>query len=222
MSPASPASPSPPAGRFLVFEGLDGAGTTTQTNRLIDRLRAAGRRAEPTREPTSGPLGGVIRLAIEQRFAIAPHALALAFAADRVDHYHNDANGIALMMRRGVNVVCDRYVLSSLAYQALDMAPEWIAEINREAPPPARTYFLRVDPAVAWRRIADRSVADELYHVPERLNRIAANYERALEIFGARHRVVVLDGEQPPDAIAAQVWEDVRGLLAGAPDGQNG
>jgi len=203
-------------GLFLVLEGLDGAGTTTQTRLLIDRLEAAGHRAESTREPTAGPLGGVIRLAIEKRLEMDPRSLALAFAADRVDHFHNPVNGIERRLREGAHVVSDRYAPSSLAYQALDADIGWLAEINAHAPPPDRTYFLRVSPEVAWRRVAARSVvADELFHAPDRLKRIAELYERALELWSPRCPTLVLDGEQPVDAVADAIWSDVQPMLAG-------
>lgn len=198
-------------GLFLVLEGLDGAGTTTQTKLLLSRLEEAGHRAEPTREPTTGPLGGVIRLAIEKRLELDPRSLALAFAADRVDHYHNPINGIARRLASGVHVVSDRYALSSLAYQALDADIGWLAEINVHAPPPDRTYFLRVSAETAWRRVTNRSVvADELFHAPERLRRVAELYEEALVLWKRRCPVLVLDGEQSVEEISEIIWEDLQ------------
>lgn len=81
-------------GRFIVLEGIDGAGTTTQAALLADALRARlGVEVELTREPTDGPLGRVLREALSGRAPLDPVALALAFAADRADHVHNPGPG---------------------------------------------------------------------------------------------------------------------------------
>src|SRR5579864_7294663 len=107
-------------GLFIVLEGLDGAGTTTQLVRLAERLRRAGERVVATAEPTDGPIGALIRQALRRRLvhrdgrALTDESLALLFAADRVDHV---AGEIEPALARGQHVLCDRYVLSSLAYQ---------------------------------------------------------------------------------------------------------
>ncbi|HYY53573.1 MAG TPA: dTMP kinase, partial [Myxococcales bacterium] len=111
----------PSEGRFIALEGLDGSGTTTQAERIASVLRAQGRRVLLTREPSDGPIGTLIRLALTGRLGLpqrsgplTEEALALLFAADRVDHL---AAVIEPALERGELVVCDRYVLSSLAYQ---------------------------------------------------------------------------------------------------------
>src|SRR4051794_39709628 len=110
-----------PAGRFIVIEGLDGAGTTTQTERLATRLREEGHRVLTTREPSDGPVGMLLRQALTGRLTLpgahaplADETLALLFAADRTDHL---ASRVEPALGRGEVVLCDRYVLSSLAYQ---------------------------------------------------------------------------------------------------------
>src|SRR4051812_23154926 len=138
-------------GRFIVLEGLDGAGTTTQADRLGSWLRAQGRKVHVTAEPTAGPIGGLIRLALGKRLvtqagaALAPEALALLFAADRLDHWESD---IAPKLARGVDVLSDRYLLSSIAYQSVENEMGWIESVNSRVPPPDLTLFLRVRPEV--------------------------------------------------------------------------
>src|SRR5258708_30726739 len=99
-------------GRFMVFEGRDGSGSSTQADRLRRWLVEAGRAVETTREPSTGPIGAVIRQAIEGRVALDPLTLALAFAADRCDHTRHDHNAIVMTLASGRWVITPRYVLS--------------------------------------------------------------------------------------------------------------
>src|SRR3990172_733300 len=113
-------------GRFLVLEGLDGAGTTTQAQRPPAGMREHGRKVHLTAEPSGGPVGVMVRQVLTRRIAGVPGArgtaefdaaaLALLFAADRLDHV---AVEIAPRLAAGVDVVSDRFTLSSLAYQSL-------------------------------------------------------------------------------------------------------
>ncbi len=145
-------------GRFIVLEGIDGAGTTTQAALLADALRERlGVEVELTREPTDGPLGRVLRAALTGRERLDPVTLALAFAADRADHVHNPRTGIAAALAAGRWVVSDRYVLSSLAYNRGGIVTrDWLTAINRHALAPDLTLFLAVDPELALKRIAAR------------------------------------------------------------------
>ncbi len=203
-------------GRFVVLEGLDGAGTTTQARLLGDRLRAAGRSAHVTAEPSGGPVGALIRQVLTRRVGggeggFDPAALALLFAADRRDHL---AVEIAPKLARGVDVVSDRYTLSSLAYQGAvlgDMG--WVHAVNREAIAPSLTVFLRVRPEVALRRRRAASLDREIYEVDAFQRRVARSYRAALaRLGGAGERVVELDGERPVAEVAEAVWAAVEGL----------
>ncbi|BDG06595.1 dTMP kinase [Anaeromyxobacter oryzae] len=204
-------------GRLLVVEGLDGAGTTTQARLLGERLRAAGRTAHVTAEPSGGPAGALIRQVLSRRVtgrdgrAFDARALALLFAADRLDHH---ADEIAPKLSRGVDVVSDRFTLSSLAYQGAalgDMA--WVAEINRAAPSPDLTVFLRVSPRVALPRRRAATLDREIFEVDAFQRRVAASYERALEVRrAAGDRIAEIDGSRPVEAVADAVWAAVSSL----------
>lgn len=203
-------------GRFVVLEGLDGAGTTTQSRILGERLRLAGRRVHVTAEPSGGPVGALVRLVLTRRVAgsgggLDPSALALLFAADRLDHH---ANEIGPRLARGVDVVSDRFTLSSLAYQGVttgDMS--WVAGINDRAAVPDVTVFLKVRPAVALARRRAASDAVELYEVDAFQRQVARSYARALSrIRAAGQRVVLLDGERPVAEVADRVWAAVEAL----------
>ncbi len=204
-------------GLFIVLEGLDGSGTTTQGQALARRLEAEGHRAHFTAEPSSGPIGSQIRMMLAGRlvgYRGAPwdrRSLALLFAADRLDHL---ACVIEPKREAGVHIVCDRYVLSSLAYQGLDNPPEWVAELNRFAARPDVTYFLRTSAEVALKRrqLASPGKGDLFETLPQQ-RRIAQGYERDIATLGEAQRVQVVDGGAPIEEVAAQIWADVQRRL---------
>jgi dTMP kinase len=205
-------------GRFLVLEGLDGAGTTTQAAILAKRLAAMGRRVHLTSEPSRGPVGRLVRRVLKGAVAggggrpLDQRALALLFAADRLDHV---AGEVAPRLAAGVDVVSDRYALSSLAYQSAATGDlGWVEALNREAPAPDLTIFLEVRPAVALRRRFAASAEREIYELPAFQRRVAAAYRRALRRLRARReRVAVVDGEANVAAVAEAVERAARALL---------
>jgi dTMP kinase len=195
-------------GRFIVLEGIDGAGTTTQAALLADALRERlGVAVELTREPTDGPLGAVLRDALTGRIRLDPVTLALAFAADRADHVHNPETGIAAALAAGRWVVSDRYLLSSLAYnRGGTVTRDWLTAINRHALAPDLTLFLAVDPELALERIAARGGAPELFESRERLVAIDRAYRELIVEGAVDGPLLPLDGEAPIEQVAAAIW----------------
>ncbi|MGB8931099.1 MAG: dTMP kinase [Anaeromyxobacteraceae bacterium] len=218
MSPAGRRGRAAGRGRFLVVEGLDGAGTTTQARLLGDRLRSAGRRVHVTAEPSGGPVGALVRQILSGRLrgrapdgAFDADALALLFAADRVDHARAE---ILPALAEGIDVISDRYTLSSLAYQSLTTGdPRWVQAINSRAPAPDVTIFLRVGHSVAFERRRAASHAREIYEKAAFQRRVAEAYERAIAVLRRKgERVEILDGSAAPAAVTDAI-ERVVGAL---------
>jgi dTMP kinase len=206
-------------GIFVVLEGLDGAGTTTQAQRLAAWLRERGRRVHVTAEPSAGPAGALARLVLARRISgpgggagFDPAALALLFAADRLDHV---AAEIAPRLAEGVDVVCDRFTLSSLAYQSLTTGDAaWVEAVNARARAPDATVFLRVAPGVAVRRRFAASSAREIFEVPAFQREVARSYERAIGVLRERgQRVAIVDGERPIEEVTEAIGAAVVDLL---------
>ena len=96
-------------GRLIVFEGIDGAGKTTQIELLTRRLQERGRRVYRTAEPTESVSGGLLRDALSGVSKRTPCEMAALFVLDRIFHNTNPVNGIERMLADGVDVICDRY-----------------------------------------------------------------------------------------------------------------
>ncbi len=197
-----------PPGRFIAIEGIDGSGTTLQTRALADWLAARGHRVIETREPSRGAIGRLVRERLSvAAAALEPAALALLFAADRLDHI---ALEVAPATAAGAIVLSDRYLLSSLAYQSLDCEAAWVREINARAPRPDLTLVLEIPAEVAFarvqRRAAEGAAVVERFDALALQQRIAANYRRFREEPGLGP-VRVIDGDQPPDRVTAALCE---------------
>jgi dTMP kinase len=205
-------------GRFIVLEGLDGAGTTTQAQRLAACLREEGQEVHVTAEPSGGPVGALVRQILTRRVGGAPgaagfdpSALALLFAADRLDHV---AAEIAPRLAAGLDVISDRFTLSSLAYQGLTTGDgAWVEALNARALAPDVTLFLEVAPRTALRRRFAASPTRELFEVPAFQRRVARAYRAALDrLREAGQRVEVVDGERPVADVTADLIDRLRAL----------
>jgi dTMP kinase len=204
-------------GRFFVLEGLDGAGTTTQAERLAVALRAEGHAVLTTREPSDGPIGTLIRQALTGRLVLpggagplAPETLALLYAADRTDHLKAR---VLPALEAGQIVISDRYVLSSLAYQGASLSMAWVEAANAYAVPPDLTLFVHVSPSVAAQRRAARGGAKELFEEDALQRKIARQYEEAIRRREAQETIVRIDGEQSVEAVTEAALAELRAVL---------
>jgi dTMP kinase len=206
----------PPAwkGRFVVLEGIDGSGTTTQAALAARSLRSDGLTVWETREPSDGPIGTLIRQALKGRLGLpaftgglTERTLALMFAADRLDHLEAE---ILPALRRGEVVICDRYLLSSLAYQGATCPIGWVEEINAGAITPDLTLFLDVQPETAAHRRAGRGGLPEIFEGADRQRRVSRQYAVAIRRLQKRERIVRIAGDRPPEEVAADVLNAIR------------
>jgi dTMP kinase len=189
-------------GLLIAVEGIDGAGTTTQVRRLVEWLGSTGRAALATREPSDGILGALLRRVLRgEEPRLDPAAVALLFAADRIDHLERT---VRPAIAAGTIVVSDRYVMSSLAYQSVDLPRPFVAAANARADPPALTLLVTVQPEVAAARRRARGGPDELFDALAFQERVAAAYlDEAARARAAGEPVAIVDGTPPPDEVLA-------------------
>jgi len=200
------------AGRFIVLEGIDGSGKTTQTLRLAESLRSDGHSVLSTHEPSDGPIGVVLRQALTRRLVgLSDRVLALLFAADRLHHLEAV---VEPALAEGKVVVSDRYVLSSLAYQGMRLPLAWVESLNAAARRPDLTLYLDVDARTAAGRRLGRGGVEEIFDADEVQRAVARSYGRVIRKHTRAQRVVRVDGGGSPDAVAAAVLARARGLLS--------
>ncbi len=207
---------------FIALEGADGSGISTQTARLADWFRAEGLPVHATKEPSGGPVGLLLRLALTHRIGHIPDAggameaafhpldetaMALLFAADRIDHLAVD---VLPRLEQGVSIVSDRYALSSYAIQGLSIELDWLRGINARARAPDLTVLLDVPPEVSVERMRARG-AVERYERYETLERVRANFHRLVPLLrAAGQHIAVVDATVPVGAVEKAIVAVVR------------
>ena len=191
---------------FVAVEGLDGAGTTTQVALISTRLRELGVRHFPTREPTDGPVGQLIREILVSGRPISGAAFTLLFAADRAEHCHG-AGGIVERHAAGELVVSDRYLASSLAYQSLSVPRAYIEAVNDTVPLPSRAIFLTTPVSLCQERLRSRGRRRERFDDVATQQRVLAAYDAALDGL-QRQGVAVhrIDGSGTREEVFARLW----------------
>ena len=194
-----------PIKNFIVLEGLDGCGTTTQTGLLAEKLEKAGIDAIKTNEPTDGSIGRFIRSVLQKKESVDPFTLALLFSADRNEHV-NGENGIIKHTEAGKKVICDRYLFSSLAYQSLFMDFSTVAELNSYYPLPEYLFYIDLSPEECQKRMAARGEEAELFERLELQRKIEANYKKSLALLSdSGMNTIIIDGRAPKEEIHRQI-----------------
>lgn len=195
-------------GRLLAFEGLDGAGKSTQVERLAAALRLAGYEVVTTGEPTDGRWGRRIREMTGSGEAVPAEQQLAWFTDDRRDHVREV---IAPALAAGRIVITDRYYLSTAAYQGaggLD-AEDILARSEAEFPLPDLALLLEVDAAGGLARVRERGARIETVFEREEFLSVVAEQYRRLD----RPYLVRIEAAGTPDAVARAIADCVRERL---------
>jgi len=194
-------------GKFIVFDGLDGSGLSTQASLLVDflnkrkgKLKFGEAGSWLTKEPTKSLIGGLINAQLDHCWRSSPECLQLLFSADRAFHLEKE---IIPLLKKGVNVVCDRYFFSTLAFGSLGVLDfDWLLSLQKKFLLPDITFFLKTSPKICIERIAKSRFETTLFEKEEVLARVWQNFEKASKIF---KNVYVINGERPIDEIAKEI-----------------
>lgn len=159
--------------KFIVFEGLDGAGLSTQAWKLRDYLQSKGKGVVLTKEPTNSLIGGLIRSSLRKEWKTSPLSLQMLFVADRAHHL---ANEIEPAIKKGKIVICDRYILSTLAFGSLDVNMNFLKHVNMNFRRPDITFIIDTQPRICLQRIKKSRNHTELFEEEQKLIQIRNNY----------------------------------------------
>lgn len=201
---------------FIVFEGLDGTGTTSQLRLLQEAYAGRGlqERVYFTYEPTDSPIGRMIRSALSDASLFHAQTVAYLFGADRCEHIYGK-NGIIEHLDAQQAVFCDRYLFSSLAYQGLTAGEPCAQAVNGLFPLPEYLFFFDLPAETAMQRIAQRNMPREIYEQEPFQQRVAQAYEYVLRQYERtvpEMRIIRIDAAEPIRKIHENIWSTVRNL----------
>ncbi|MBR6144947.1 MAG: dTMP kinase [Treponema sp.] len=207
---------------FIVFEGIDGAGTSTQIEMLKNRPEA--KDFLFTAEPTSAPTGKFLRQMLKGDFPLQNESAAYLFAADRNEHVNGKlltqgntlVTGIKEACQSGRKVVSDRYLFSSLAYQSINCPPEVPRLLNSLFPLPQLLFYFEISTKDSLSRLGDRNFR-EIYEKEDFLNRTVQEYHNVLSEYSEKAKnqgmkIVLIDAKKTKEEISANIWQEIKNL----------
>ncbi len=194
---------------FIVLEGIDGSGTSTQSELLKNYFEAQGEKAIISPEPSNGIIGNLIRQALKKRILFTEDTnlfdeqMAYLFASDRHDHLYNDIDGVFKLIQDGFHVISTRYYFSSLAYNC--HTPEQfdlVRKLNHKFPNPDLVIYCDIPVEVSLARITGRSLK-EVYETKEKLTKVRQNYHTIFSKYS--DTLLTIDATLTPNAIQAKI-----------------
>ena len=203
-------------GKFIVFEGTDGSGKSTQMRLLGEYLTEKGIPVYSTHEPTESPFGALLHDCMAKRIETSEHAIAALFAADRLDHIENPVSGMLKKLGEGYTVLCDRYYFSSLAYNGGFVSLEWVEELNRPAMEllrPDLVIFLDVTTEESMKRIGRRGET-ERYETLEKQMKIRNKFFEVFEKYRGIENIAVIKSEEDKARTQANIRRAADALFA--------
>ncbi len=199
---------------FIVLEGIDGSGTSTQSELLKEYFISQGEKAVISPEPSSGIIGNLIRQALKKRILFTKDAdlfdeqMAYLFAADRHDHLYNDVDGVFKLINDGFHVISTRYYFSSLSYNC--QTPEqfnFVSKLNHKFPNPDLAIYLDISPEVSLSRIKYRSLK-EVYETQNKLSKVRKNYQNIFANY--IDNLLIIDGTEDKTEISHKIISKIQ------------
>jgi dTMP kinase len=186
-------------GKFIVIEGIDGAGLFTQSALLAQHIKDGGRQVFLTKEPTNNIVGGLVKSVLNGDFSASPKTLQLLFSADRA--YHLDKE-IEPALERGEVVVCDRYLFSTLAYGFVSKVNyKWLRALNLNFRLPDIGIFLDVSPSTAMNRVSGEDMNIQLFDDKDKISKVRQTYLHIAREFHLKK----IDGNGDMSSVSAKI-----------------
>lgn len=193
---------------FIVFEGIDGAGTSTQIKKLVEHDTT---RFVQTAEPTTNETGKFLRRMLGGEFSVDEKTNAYLFAADRCEHIFGKG-GVQELCESGKIVVSDRYFFSSMAYQSVSCGEELPKLLNSPFPLPEYLFYFVINPEISLGRVTARGEKKEIYETIEKQKRIAAQYEKVISEYEKNAgetgmKIIRIDATKDIETISKEIWD---------------
>ena len=203
-------------GIFIVFEGIDGSGKTTQARLLAERLEAMGRKVHLTAEPTAHPSGKALREALGGKVKRTECQMAVMFVEDRIVHNTHEEEGIKALLDKGIDVICDRYYYSTLAYQGQSTDYEWVKSMNLKCPEirrPDLCIYVDLLPAQSLERISRGRESVEIYENEQTLTAVRNRFLSVIDDLSQTDRICKIDGYRSVEEVAEDIFRLVEASL---------
>ena len=198
---------------FIVLEGIDGAGTSTQLN-FLKKMHPQDKTLF-TAEPTDSVTGKFLRSILRGDMELDPGTTAFLFAADRHEHLHCPG-GIIETCNNGGITVTDRYLFSSLAYQSASCGEALPRLLNSTFPLPEYLFFFDIEPSLSLKRISGRGVT-EIYEKQDFLEKTAAEYRKVIKEYQETAKetgmnIIILDASKPVAEVSEKIWSILKNM----------
>lgn len=201
-------------GKFIVLEGIDGSGKTTQIEKVAEFLRSSGKNVSTTKEPTNSVVGELIRKIVHQEIEVPKESIQYLFSADRVIHVESE---IIPKLKEGIWVISDRYFWSSIPYGLADregsvangdvlLVAESILSMYHQFVVPDFTFYLDISVETALKRIGGRNHEIELYEKKEKLDKISFGYNWLAEKFP--EEIIKIDAEKSVEEVTKEITKN--------------
>lgn len=195
-------------GKFIVFEGIDGSGKTTQAKLLAEYLKGKGREVYLTAEPTAYPSGVALREALGGKIKKTECQMAVMFVEDRITHNIHPEDGISVLLEKGVDVICDRYYYSTLAYQGQSTDYEWVKAMNLRCPEirrPDLCIYVDLLPEQSLERISKGRESVEIYENLETLTAVRDRFLSVIRDLSETDNICIIDGYRTVEEISEDI-----------------
>lgn len=191
---------------FIVFEGIDGSGTSTQIKKIVE---SNPNKFYATAEPTQNETGKFLRRMLCDEFKVDEKTASYLFAADRCEHVFGK-NGIEDLIKQGKTVVSDRYFFSSLAYQSVSCGKELPRLLNSPFPLPEYLFYFKINPEISLKRVDTRNGKKEIYEKIDIQKKIAKLYDEVIEEYQQKSqengmKIITIDASKSIDQVFSEI-----------------
>ena len=196
---------------FIVFEGIDGSGTSTQIKKLVE--------SNPnvfiaTAEPTTKETGKFLRRMLCGEFSVDEKTASYLFAADRCEHIFGK-DGVEDLIKNGKTVVSDRYFFSSLAYQSVSCGKDLPRLLNSPFPLPEYLFYFKIDPEISLKRVDSRNGQKEIYEKLDIQKKITKLYDEVIEEYQEKTnesgmKIIIIDATKSIDEVFNDILRELK------------